>query len=60
VVSSERNSKTRRWRGGFQEKTHKSERTQKDEGLHLELDGSKRYQNIEGIGKEKEMLGDRV
>jgi hypothetical protein len=60
VVSSERSSKTRRWRGGFQEKPHKSERTQKDKGLCSELDGSKKYQNTEGIGEEREMLGDRV
>jgi hypothetical protein len=60
VVSSERSSKTRRWRGGFQEKPHKSEQTQKDKGLCSESDGSKKYQNTEGISEEREMLGDRV
>jgi hypothetical protein len=60
VVLDERSSKIRRWRGGFQEKPHKSEQTQKGEGLHSESDGSKKYQNTEGIDEEKEMLGDRV
>jgi hypothetical protein len=60
VVSNRRGSGIRRKKGGFQERFHKNERTQKDEELRLGSDGLKKYQNTKAIGGEKETLGGRV